>query len=154
MTAALAFPHEGRWGGRNCPCHRRGTRRTRTARARGRQCAHDKRQMAVHKDNLPRPSLPPSPVAVADISLPISGRLMRTRYPAQFFRGRERRRRKREREANGEREARPERGGTQQLILTALLKGGREEGATTWDRYLEEVAPLVEKPFATVTANV
>ena len=64
------------------------------------------------------------PVAVADISLPISGRLMRTRYPAQFFRGRERRRRKRE--ANGER-GKTGGGGTQQLILTALLKGERDD---------------------------
>lgn len=43
------------------------------------------------------------------------GRLMRTCYPTQFFRGR--RRGKRRREARG----------AQQLILTALLKGGRND---------------------------
>ena len=99
MTAALAFPMKEEDGEGEI------VRATEGAQGGRRQCAHDKRQMAVHKDNLPRPSLPPSPVAVADISLPISGRLMRTRYPAQFFRGRERRRRKRE--ANGERGASP-----------------------------------------------
>ena len=48
--------------------HTRGTRRTRKDGARGRHCAHDKRQMAVHKDNLPRPSVPLPP------SLPSSRR--------------------------------------------------------------------------------
>ena len=35
-------------------------RATEGAQGGRRQCAHDKRQMAVHKDNLPRPSLPPA----------------------------------------------------------------------------------------------
>ena len=35
-------------------------RATEGAQGGRRQCAHDKRQMAVHKDNLPRPSLHPA----------------------------------------------------------------------------------------------
>ena len=54
MTAALAFPMKEEDGEGEI------VRATEGAQGGRRQCAHDKRQMAVHKDNLPRPSLPSS----------------------------------------------------------------------------------------------